>query len=574
MDEKQPIPIDSGGDDRGWEKRFSVLSRKILGGANRGHSRSTFFKSMLQMLHDASQCDAVELRLIEMGRLQHCELNPNTERAFRLILLPPRRNPVDELIPCIGQDNAKEQLCQFVVDGCIDTSRPFHTTYGSFWTGDTSQTIDIGDGRTQTSKKRKLRIGGNFPSLVVIPFSFEGENRGLLLLKSKRIDFFSRADVKYFEEIAQILGVAIAHWRAQIALQERVKELTCLCEMANIAGRPEISLPEILQETVELLPKAWRFPDIAAARIMCDGITYKTPEFRGGLQSLYAGIIVNEKKRGGIDVAYIRKVREYDEGPFLKEERNLIDAIADEVAVIIQRREAEEEKEKLEEQLRHADRLATIGQLAAGVAHELNEPLANILGFAQLVSRDPEKSETISKDIDKIIAASLHARTIIERLNLFARQSPQKKGLVNLNRVINEGLYFLESRCTKAGIEMLRILDPDLPEIIVDQGQMYQVLVNLVVNAIQAMPEGGTLTIRTTRRDEQIGFSVEDTGVGMDDEVIKKIFVPFFTTKDVNEGTGLGLAVVHGIVSSHGGEITVESNPGSGTIFNVSLPLN
>jgi signal transduction histidine kinase len=262
-----------------------------------------------------------------------------------------------------------------------------------------------------------------------------------------------------------------------------------------------------------------------------------------------------------------------DEGPFLAEERSLIDSVAREVAIFCQRTRADEERALLQDQLRHADRLATIGQLAAGVAHELNEPLANILGFAQLAKKTPDLSLQVEKDLKSIESASLHAREIIRKLMTFARQLPPKKTPVNLNDLLNEGLYFFEARCAKAGIELIRRQTEDLPQITVDAGQMNQVLVNLVVNAIQAMPEGGTLTVETRAADDRIYLSVEDTGPGMNDEVRSQIFLPFFTTKDVQEGTGLGLAVVHGIVTSHGGEITVDTEEGKGTKFHIHLPL-
>ena len=133
----------------------------------------------------------------------------------------------------------------------------------------------------------------------------------------------------------------------------------------------------------------------------------------------------------------------------------------------------------------------------------------------------------------------------------FARQLPPKKVRANLNEIVSEGLLFLESRCAKAGIRLVRRLAANLPQITLDPDQMNQVLVNLVVNAIQAMPEGGTLTIETSATDEEVCLGVTDTGAGMSKETEKQIFLPFFSTKDVDEGTGLGLAVVHGIVTSH-----------------------
>jgi len=244
------------------------------------------------------------------------------------------------------------------------------------------------------------------------------------------------------------------------------------------------------------------------------------------------------------------------------------------VALIIERRQADEDRLSLQEQLRHADRLATIGQLAAGVAHELNEPLGNILGFAQLVKKSSGIPEQAGHDIDKIIAASLHAREVIRKLMLFARQMPPKKTSVNLNKIVEDGLYFLESRCARAGINLVRSLASDLPEITADPSQLHQVLVNLIVNSIQAMPEGGNLVIRTCFDNSHVCLVVEDTGTGMSDEVLRQIFIPFYTTKEIDQGTGLGLPVVHGIVTAHRGSITVESKVNCGTRFEIRLPVS
>jgi signal transduction histidine kinase len=146
--------------------------------------------------------------------------------------------------------------------------------------------------------------------------------------------------------------------------------------------------------------------------------------------------------------------------------------------------------------------------------------------------------------------------------------------MVSLNQVVEDGLYFLASRCEKAGVELIRDLAGELPAIDVDPPQMNQVLVNLVVNAIQAMPDGGVLTIRTSLAGDQVALAVEDTGIGMTKEISQQIFLPFFTTKDVDRGTGLGLAVVHGIVTSFGGEIDVWTDPGVGSRFTIRIPLH
>jgi len=277
--------------------------------------------------------------------------------------------------------------------------------------------------------------------------------------------------------------------------------------------------------------------------------------------------------RGVVELVYVEEKPDLDEGPFLKEERNLIDAVARQVVLVVERKQAEEDKLKLHNQLLHADRLATIGMLAAGVAHELNEPLGNILGFAQLAKKCPGVPASAEQDIGKIEAASLHARDIIQKLLVFARQAPPEKTQINLNQVVEDGLYFFEARCARQGIELVRLLSANLPEVTADPAQLNQLLVNLVVNALQSMPGTGKITVQTRFCDHNVYLIVEDTGIGMSKEVLDKIFVPFFTTKDVGHGTGLGLPVVYGIVTAHGGTIDVKSKPGCGTRFEIQLPV-
>lgn len=306
---------------------------------------------------------------------------------------------------------------------------------------------------------------------------------------------------------------------------------------------------------------------------MLDGREVATANFAAPRHRQTAALVIHGDTRGSVEVGYLDDPFHAGASPFLEEEASLIAMVAREVAIHVERCEAEENKAKLQEQLRHADRLATIGQLAAGVAHELNEPLGNILGFAQLTVKAPQVPRQAVDDMQKIVRNCLHAREVMHKLLTFARQMPPEKAQVNLNQVVTDGLYFLESRCAKAGIEVVRQLDPELPEIYADGSQLHQVLVNLVVNAVQAMRDGGKLTIETRRGDGSAFLAVSDTGTGMTDAVQRNIFTPFFTTKDVNEGTGLGLAVVHGIVASHGGRIDVHSVLGKGSRFQIEFPV-
>jgi len=372
--------------------------------------------------------------------------------------------------------------------------------------------------------------------------------------------------------VAKIPRVGSTKDRTQAALEERVKELTCLHGIARAAGQHDVPLPTILQEVVGLLPPAWQYPEVAQARIVLDGRTYATPGFGPAEATQSADIVVRGQARGQVEVAYGEPRPPAHEGPFLKEERALIDSVARELASLVVRRTVEEERARLQEQVRHADRLATIGQLSAGVAHELNEPLATMLGFAQLCRKHPGLPTAVIADLDKIIAANLHAREIIKKLMLFARERPPTREKISLHRVIHEGLSYVESRAAKADVEIRRRIESDLPEVYGDPHQLVQVLVNLAVNAIQAMPEGGALTVDAFTEDGCVVLAVEDEGVGMTREAAERAFEPFFTTKEVGVGTGLGLSVVHGIVTSHGGTIRVESKPGNGSRFEVRLP--
>ncbi len=359
----------------------------------------------------------------------------------------------------------------------------------------------------------------------------------------------------------------------EAALRERVKELTCLYGIAQLAGEPEVPLGRLLQGVADLLPPAWQYPKITSGRIEVDGQDHATKSHGSPVARQEAEIVVAGRPRGFVEVVYSEEKPELDEGPFLKEERALIGAIAQQVALIIERREAGEERLRIREQLQHADRLATIGQLAAGVAHELNEPLGGILGLAQLAVRPKDVPPRTKDDIDKIKAICLQAREIIKKLLVFARQAPPEKARTDLNQMIEGGLDFFEARRAQQGVDLVLELAPGLPEITCDPAQINQVLVNLIVNALQAMPGGGKLTVRTEAGENDVRLLVQDTGIGMSREVLDKVFVPFFTTKEVGEGTGLGLPVVHGIVDSHKGSISVESRPGRGTRVEVRLPL-
>ena len=554
-------------------KKFKVLSHQILEYSNRGDLRTDFQREVSKMLLGFSGCNAIEFWLKGHGKYFRSEMSRLLGKPSLFDIKPYAQNENGEIIPGPNDHPELIDLYNTIIQGLIDSSQPMVTENGNFWIGNTKKPFSL---RLKVNKKlhsRYFDIGGDYPSLLLIPLSVNRKNIGLLGLKSKSSHYFKKDEILLYEDLSRDLEIAVTHRDAQVDLRERIKELTCLYRIAQLAAQPDLSMREILQRIVNVLPPAWLYPEITHSRILLNGDSFSTPNFQEGVYQQRADIIINGKHRGSVEVVYGEERPELDEGPFLREERVLLDTLSKEIANIIMGREAEQDKLNLEEQVRHADRLATIGQLAAGVAHELNEPLGSILGFSQLAKKCPGLPRQVDQDIEKILNASLHARDIVKKLLIFARQMPPQRIKVNLNQSVEECLNFFKSRCARDRIELICSLSPNLPEVDADPSQLNQVVINLMVNAFQAMPHGGKLKVQTVFEGNQVLLIIEDTGMGMSEEVLRKIFTPFFTTKEVGKGTGLGLPVVHGIISSHGGSIKVESKVGQGTKFDIQLPL-
>jgi two-component system, NtrC family, sensor kinase len=361
---------------------------------------------------------------------------------------------------------------------------------------------------------------------------------------------------------------------ADIKLRERVKELKCLYDLSKIALEAGNDVSTILTRTLQILPGAMQFPGLAEVSITNGKMNYATKGFEQCKHHISSGIGIGKKKDGVLKVGYRASAKKIHSGnPFLVEEKKLIRIVARELSLFINRASVEENNKKLEMQLQHSKRLAFVGELSAGIAHELNEPLGRILGFAQLVKKNGSLSEQQALDIDRIIKASLYTREIIKKLMIFSRQMPRQINTVNLNTIVSNILYFIDVRFQSRGIRIIEKLDRQLPAIQADAVQLSQVLVNLITNAIHAMSGGGKITVATRRKNNHVSLIVGDTGSGMSGEVKRKIFEPFYTTKPVGQGTGLGLSVVQGIVDEHKGKILVNSVPGKGSRFEIVLPL-
>jgi len=244
-------------------------------------------------------------------------------------------------------------------------------------------------------------------------------------------------------------------------------------------------------------------------------------------------------------------------------------------------RELSESHQRLkesQEQLIQAEKLTSLGQLAASIAHEVNNPLSGVLAYTQLLAKkvrgDNIPKEVALQYLSKMEAELTRSTKLIRHLLDFARQSPPALRQLNLNDVVNRAFDLAAHSAELQHVQIVRELDPSLPNLMADFDQLHQVCTNLILNAIQAMPQGGKLTLRTSVDNGQLKMEVQDTGCGISPENMRKLFTPFFTTKHEVKGVGLGLAISYGIIQRHHGRIEVQSKKGEGTTFTIYLPLH
>ncbi len=386
---------------------------------------------------------------------------------------------------------------------------------------------------------------------------------------------------KYSENLEEMVKERTHH------INERIKELQCLYGTAE-SIRTRSSLEEVFQDVAKLLPPSWHYPDITRGKIVFDGNNYVSEPFKETEWKQSSDIIVNGDLRGSIEVYFLEKYPELDEGPFMKEERNLINSLARSLSLTIESKQAEEElarhRDHLEElveertkklretqeQLARSEKLAVLGQLAGGVGHELRNPLGSIKNAAYFLKMALEKPEPEVKEtleiLNKEVATSEH---IISALLDFARPKPPTRHKVEINHLLQEALSRTK---VPEKIKVVSKLDKSLPQILADPEQLGQVFRNLILNAIQAMPDGGQLEIRSeVSPPAQLAISFADTGVGIPEDNLEKLFEPLFTTRA--KGIGLGLAITKTLVEGHKGTIEVQSKLGKGSIFTVRLPL-
>ncbi len=516
------------------------------------------------------------------------------------------------------------------------------------------------------------------------------------------------AEIVERKRAEKTLQKAYVNLEARVA--ERIKELNCLYSISQLIEKENITIEEILQGTVDIIPPSWQYPEMTCAQIRFGDQTYTTDNFQKTKWLQVKEFQVSGNRAGIIEVYYLTEKPEMDEGPFLKEERNLINVIAERLGHTIDRlqtqetlmdnmmladkyikslpglfyvfdeqrfvkwnhkwetvtgysaedlatkygtdffmgkdqtligermskvfregyadaeaelvsksgesipyyftgvrqeidgkdhliglgiditahKQAEQEKLKLESQLQQAQKMEAIGTLAGGIAHDFNNILGAILGYAEMAKDDSQPGSTVASDLEQVLEAGNRAKDLVQQILSFSRQNETDSILLQPVRLLMEAIKMLRPTLP-ATIEINQDLTSTTGLLLADPTQIHQIVLNLCTNAFHAMEEtGGKLDIslkEVTLSSEDlvhqpdvkggtfIQISICDSGSGIAPDIKSKIFDPYFTTKGKGKGTGMGLSIVHGIVKSYGGYISLYSELGQGTAFHVFLPV-
>ncbi|MFV9485087.1 sensor histidine kinase [Christiangramia sp. ASW11-125] len=353
-------------------------------------------------------------------------------------------------------------------------------------------------------------------------------------------------------------------------LKERVKELSCLYEVSSAIRKHSDSVSETLEEICSITKRAWLFPEYAIVQLEFEDYNIFTSTIPVNSVFQQSNILLFNERKGFIKVYY--NTDKLSNAHFLEEEQKLLNKIAIEISEFFERRENVKKEELLKRSAERNDRLSILGEITAGIAHELNTPLGNILGFAELIESNSKENQT-QKDSEKIIKAAIYSRDIVKKLMFFACEMPQHKEVIQIKPIIDQALKLLTPNLEKARISYNFKIDNPVLEAQIDTIQLTQVLFNILINAIYVSPVGSIINIEVSSYSDHFILEIKDEGPGIPENLKSKIFQPFFSTKPVGEGSGLGLSVVHGIIKSHRGEIITFDNKPNGTVFQIKLPL-
>ena len=409
-------------------------------------------------------------------------------------------------------------------------------------------------------------VTGLVKGFAVVPIARRGERIGAVMIGSREERLFDATELDRVEAMADLLSLALDNAELVENLRQAEWRFRTLFRAAPDAVLTVLQSGRV-REANDAVREVTGFEPLQVVGRLIDELVLESDreKLRGALDAAFAG-------RGG--PARVEVSMRHTGGParLVEMAMNRLPQ-ADPPSVLLVGRDMTGERE-MRQRLMESDRLAAVGELVAGVAHEVNNPLSSISAFSQLLLRDESLTTSQRESVEVIKSETMRASQVVRDLLAFARRSEPQREPTDLDAVVTRTMRLRSYQLTSNRIQLEQSLAEDLPAVMGDARQLQQVCLNLVTNAIQAMaPMGcGTLTVTTRAEGDEVILEVGDTGPGIADEVRAHIFEPFFTTKLEGEGTGLGLSVSYGIVSAHGGRIEVAETSSAGTTFRVRLP--
>lgn len=361
-------------------------------------------------------------------------------------------------------------------------------------------------------------------------------------------------------------------------LDHRIRELNCLFRIADLVNQPDISLADVAQGAVRLMPGAWRFPEVACSRVLLDGHEYRTPNFRPAQWFQREPVVAGGEECGFVEVVYLEPRWSPGDVPFIEEEARLLKALAERLSKIVERYRFQEQLRLHREELAHVSRLSTMGEMASSLAHQLNQPLAAIANYLRGCQRRLRSGTGDQNDLlramDEAASQAERAGAIVRSLRDFVAKRGPHRVPNDINQIAETAVDLVSAEAKVLGVEIRFLPTEGLPPVLADAIQIEQVILNLVRNAVEAVSRGhggGVVEIRTAAGPaDMVAVSVRDNGPGLAAEAADKVFDSFFTTKP--EGMGLGLPISRSIIEAHRGRLWVTANEDRGMTFHFTVP--
>ena len=567
--------------NRSWEKEAEAREATIelLRLCNKAGGLAELMQGLMRFFRDLTGCEAVGVRLRDEDDFPYYETRGFPEE---FVLAENRLCAIDEKGEIV-RDGAGHPLydcmCGNILCGRFDPSKPFFTGHGSFWSSCTTDLLASTTDADRQAKTRNRCNGEGYESVALVPIRSQGETFGLFQFNDRRKGRFTAERIALLESLVDHVATALAKLRADEALRrsekrfrslfENMQEGFAYCRMLGEDGGPR---DFVYLDVNDAFVRLTGLKDVAGKKVteVIPGIRETNPE----MFDIYARVSSTGKPEK-IEV-YVDPLKTWFSVSAYSPARGFFIAVFDNIT----------ERRRLEEQLRQSQKMEAVGQLAGGIAHDFNNLLTVINGYAELLQNRIDEKSPLRGNVDEIRHAGDRAASLTRQLLAFSRRQVLQPEPIDLNGVISH-LGTMLRRLIGENIELRTFLRPDLGTVLADPGQIEQVLLNLAVNARDAMSAGGKLILETDNvvLDEAFArehptvvpgphvlLAVSDTGTGIPGEIREHIFEPFFSTKERGKGTGLGLSTVYGIVKQSNGYISVYSEVGKGTVFKIYLP--